>query len=47
MQEKLDRPLKYDDFRGYGCYRVPIQYIRNTWGSVNKMKEELYDLLTY
>lgn len=41
MQEKLDRPLKYDDFRGYGCYRVPIQYIRNTWGSVNKMKEEL------
>lgn len=41
MQARLDRPLKYDDFRGYGCYRVPIEYIRKTWGTLNKMKEEL------
>lgn len=41
MQAKLNRPLKYDDFRGYGCYRVPIEYIRKTWGTLNKMKEEL------
>ena len=41
MQEKLNRPLKYDDFRGSGCYRVPIKYINETWGSVNNMKKEL------
>lgn len=40
MQENIKRPLKYDDFRGRGCYRVPIEYIRNTWGSINKMKQD-------
>lgn len=41
LQEELDRPLMYDDFRGSGCYHVPIEIIRNYWGTVNKMKEEL------
>ena len=41
MQEEIDRPLMYDDFRGKGCYKVPIEYIRKTWGTINKMKEEL------
>ena len=41
MQEQIGRPLMYDDFRGRGCYRVPIEYIRQTWGSINKMKEAL------
>ena len=41
MQKQIGRPLKYDDFRGRGCYRVPIEYIRQTWGSINKMKEAL------
>ena len=41
MQEHIKRPLKYDDFRGGGCYRVPIEYIRSIWGSINKMKQDL------
>lgn len=41
MQEDLDRPLQYDDFRGNGCHTISISYIRETWGSVNKMKKEL------
>ena len=41
LQEELDRPLMYDDFRGNGCYHVPIEIIREYWGTVNKMKEEL------
>lgn len=41
MQKQIGRPLMYDDFRGRGCYRVPIEYIRQTWGSINKMKEVL------
>lgn len=41
LQEELDRPLMYDDFRGVGCYHVPIEIIRNYWGTINKMKEEL------
>lgn len=38
---KLNRPLCYDDFREIGCYEVPMTYIRNTWGTMNKMKKEL------
>lgn len=41
MQEKLDRPIMYDDFRGKGCYHIGIELIRKHWGSINKMKEEL------
>lgn len=41
MQKQIGRPLMYDDFRGRACYRVPIEYIRKTWGSINKMKELL------
>lgn len=41
LQEELGRPLMYDDFRGTGCYHVPIEIIREYWGTVNKMKEEL------
>lgn len=40
-QKKLGRPLMYDDFRNPGCYDVGIPYINKTWGSMNKMKEEL------
>lgn len=41
LQEELGRPLMYDDFRGVGCYHVPIEIIREYWGTINKMKEEL------
>lgn len=41
MQLNLGRPLKYDDFRGYGCHRVSIGFINKTWGSLNKMKKDL------
>ncbi len=41
MQKQIGRPLMYDDFRGRACYRVPIEYIRKTWGSINKMKQAL------
>ena len=41
LQEDLGRPLAYDDFRGIGCYHVPIEIIREYWGTINKMKEEL------
>ncbi|MBU5332111.1 hypothetical protein KQI61_07855 [Anaerocolumna aminovalerica] len=41
MQKQLNRPLMYDDFRGTGCYKVPIIYINKYWGTMNKMKEDL------
>ena len=41
LQEELGRPLVYDDFRGIGCYHVPIEIICEYWGTINKMKEEL------
>lgn len=41
LNEELGRPLMYDDFRGNGCYHVPIEIIRNYWGTINNMKEEL------
>lgn len=41
MQENINRPLKYDDFRGYGCYQVSIDIVNKYWGSLNKMKESL------
>lgn len=41
MQKEINRPLLYDDFRGKGCYHVPIEIIREYWGTINKMKEEL------
>lgn len=41
MQSMIDRPLMYDDFRGTGCYKVPIPYITKYWKTMNKMKEEL------
>lgn len=41
MQENINRPLMYDDFRGYGCYQVSIDIVNKYWGSLNKMKNEL------
>lgn len=41
IQSELDRPLMYDDFRGRGCYKVSMQYIKKYWGTVNNMKKEL------
>lgn len=41
MQERLDRPLMYDDFRGKGCYHIGVELVRKYWGSINKMKEYL------
>jgi len=31
----------YDDFRGTNPLVPGISYINNTWGTMNKMKEEL------
>lgn len=41
MQENINRPLMYDDFRGNGCYQVSIDIVNKYWGSLNKMKESL------
>lgn len=41
MARKYNRPLKYDDFRGHEYGQVTIQMIRNYWGSLNKMKQDL------
>ena len=41
LQEEIGRPLMYDDFRGRGCYHPPIQIIREYWGTINNMKNEL------
>lgn len=41
MSKKLNRPLMYDDFRGHNYGQVTIQMIRDNWGSLNKMKEDL------
>lgn len=41
MAKKYDRPLMYDDFRGYKYGQVSIQMICNIWGSLNKMKQDL------
>lgn len=41
LQDEIGRPLMYDDFRGRGCYHPPIQIIREYWGTINNMKNEL------
>lgn len=41
MQSKLNRPLMYDDFRHPSVDEIGITIIKNYWGSMNKMKEEL------
>lgn len=41
MQNKLDRPLMYDDFRHPTKDTIGITYIKKYWGSLNKMKEDL------
>ena len=41
MQSEIERPLMYDDFRGSGCYHVPIDIVNKFWGSLNKMKLDL------
>lgn len=41
MQNKLDRPIMYDDFRNPTKDTIGITYIRKYWGSLNKMKKEL------
>lgn len=41
MQESINRPLMYDDFRGSGCYQISIDIVNKYWGSLNKMKESL------
>ena len=41
MQNKLDRPLMYDDFRNPSKDTIGITYINKYWGSLNKMKNEL------
>lgn len=41
MQDEINRPLMYDDFRGVGCYHPPIEIVRLYWGTINNMKKEL------
>lgn len=41
MQEHLDRPLMYEDFKKRGVYNVSINIVRKYWGTLNKMKEAL------
>lgn len=41
MAKKYNRPLMYDDFRGHEYGQVTIQMIRDHWGSLNKMKQDL------
>lgn len=41
MAKNFDRPLMYDDFRGHEYGQVTIKMIRDHWGSLNKMKQEL------
>lgn len=41
LQEEINRPLMYDDFRGIGCYHPPLKLILEYWGTINNMKKEL------
>jgi hypothetical protein len=41
MQNELNRPLMYDDFRGSSEGHIGITQIRKYWGTVNNMKNEL------
>ena len=41
MQKEINRPLMYDDFRNPKCNAPSLTMIRNYWGTMNKMKEEL------
>lgn len=41
MQNKLNRPIMYDDFRNPTKDTIGITYINKYWGSLNKMKKEL------
>ena len=41
MVKKYDRPLMYDDFRGHEYGQVTITMIKEHWGSLNKMKQDL------
>lgn len=41
MAKQYTRPLMYDDFRGHQYGQVNIQMIKEHWGSLNKMKQDL------
>ena len=41
MAKNYDRPLMYDDFRGRKYGQVTITMIKEHWGSLNKMKQDL------
>ena len=41
MAKNYDRPLMYDDFRGHEYGQVTITMIKEHWGSLNKMKQDL------
>lgn len=41
MQSMIDRPLNYDDFRHPNKDTIGITEIKNYWGTLNKMKNEL------
>lgn len=41
MAKNYDRPLMYDDFRGREYGQVTITMIKEHWGSLNKMKQDL------
>ena len=41
MAKQYDRPLMYDDFRGHKYGQVTIQMIKEHWGSLNRMKQDL------
>ena len=41
MAKNYNRPLMYDDFRGRKYGQVTITMIKEHWGSLNKMKQDL------
>ena len=41
MQDRLNRPLMYQDFQNPSTDTLGVTYIKKYWGSLNKMKEEL------
>ena len=41
MQQNLNRPLIYQDFKNPSIDTIGVTYIKKYWGSLNKMKEEL------
>ena len=41
MQDMLDRPLMYDDFRNPTEETIGVTTLKKYWGTLNKMKKEL------